>query len=92
MTSKAEENAERIRVQRNDKAVREGSTLSAFAQADASLDRGRYSQAEHLKPKIVQGGPDYPKLPPCSPWAQPRDPDEPAIDCSAFGPTIDGRD
>jgi hypothetical protein len=76
MTSKAEENAERIRVLRNDQAVRDGSTLSDFAQAEASVDRGRYSHIS--KPVIAKSSADYPQA--SGPWSGEREPDEPLCD------------
>jgi hypothetical protein len=62
MTTREEENAERARVLKQDKAARDGATLADFATAEANVDRGRYSHIS--KPTIVKGTPgDYPAAP-----------------------------
>jgi hypothetical protein len=79
MPSKAEENLERIRVLRNDQAVREGLTLLRQTSLSDPAPGGRFAKAEHLQSKIVQGEPDLPKLPASSPWSNDPVPNEPAL-------------
>jgi hypothetical protein len=69
---------ERRNVIRRDHSARTGATLSDFATADASIDRGRYSHVS--KPTIIKSGPDYPKA--SGPWDDDPLPDEPLIDAS----------
>jgi hypothetical protein len=83
-----EDQAERMRVLREDQSTREARPKQSSnndkqsSNNDGEAPGGRW--AGQGKPKIVQGGPDdYPRLPSSSPWAQP-DPvgDEPLIDAS----------
>jgi hypothetical protein len=87
VTSKEKEQAERRRVLREDHATREArpkqssnndQQSSNNDQSTGEAPGGRW--AGQGKPKIVQGGPDYPRLPSSSPWAS-RDPvpDEPLL-------------
>jgi hypothetical protein len=59
---------ERRRVLDNDRKVREGATMHAFAIADASTPRGRFTAEAHSS-IVGQSADPWPKMPEGNPWA-----------------------
>jgi hypothetical protein len=89
--SRFEEQEERRQVVENDRRVREqGTTFSRFAQADADINRGRFTV--HEQSRVIGSEPlaRYPQLPGSSPWAGPDlVPTEPplGVDINELAPT-----
>ena len=79
MLSKQQEQAERLDVLRNEQRLRNqgGSTFSAFAQADADIDRGRFTAHER---STVVGATPVTKYDGAPNWACDPVPQEPSLD------------